>query len=181
MLPPAYAWLAREPGPKMLVEALKTFGTHETAGAGNNPTIMAWARETGAKGYTGDSIAWCGLTVSVWALRAGWPHQPKGNALWALNWATWGNPAAVPMLGDVLVFQRKLPGGGTAGHVGLYVGEDATRFYVLGGNQKDQVCIVPVEKARLVAARRAPWRVSQPANVRRVALSAAGPVSTNEA
>jgi hypothetical protein len=30
-IPSRYAWLAREPGPKMIVEALKLFGTLEKA------------------------------------------------------------------------------------------------------------------------------------------------------
>lgn len=32
-LPAAYAWLAKEPAPRMLIEGLKTFGTLEAPGA----------------------------------------------------------------------------------------------------------------------------------------------------
>lgn len=41
MLPDRYAWLAREPGPRMLVEALKMYGTLEKPGAANNGRCAA--------------------------------------------------------------------------------------------------------------------------------------------
>lgn len=176
-LPAQYDWLAKEPGPRMLIEALRLIGTKEVPGAKDNPTIIAWAKEVGGSVddiYTDDSIPWCGLFAAVIAKRAGWeiPARP----LWALAWSDWGNRAETPMLSDILTFKRK--GGG---HVGLYVGEDRTHFHVLGGNQRDSVSIVRIERSRLAAARRAPWKLAQPANVRVVKLAATGTVSTNEA
>lgn len=176
MLPSRYAWLAREPGPKMIVEALKLFGTMEEPGAANNPTIVAWAKEVGgevADVYKADSIPWCGLFMAVVAKRAG--KEPPKHPLWALSWSAFGAKAPAPALGDVLVFTRN--GGG---HVGLYVGEDASAFHVLGGNQSDRVCITRIAKARLYAARRPLYRV-QPANVRPIRLEATGALSVNEA
>ena len=160
----------------MLKEALTLLGIYEYAGGANNPIIMAWAKELGLKAYTADSIAWCGLFMAIAAHRAGWPVVK--DPLWARNWSKFGTgvPAGQAALGDVLVFVR---GGG--GHVGLYVGEDATHFHVLGGNQSDQVCITRILKSRCIAVRRAAWRNAQPANVRRVRLAASGSVSTNEA
>ena len=70
-LPTAYAWLARDPGPRILREALGTHGVRETAGARNTPEIMAWAKEVRfERDYTADSIPWCGLWMSVIAKRA---------------------------------------------------------------------------------------------------------------
>ena len=77
--------------------------------------------------------------------------------------------------GDVLVFKRK--GGG---HVGLYVGHDASAFHVLGGNQSDRVSITRLSRNRLVAVRRPAYR-AQPANVRPIPLAASGSLSVNEA
>lgn len=176
MLSERYGWLARESGPRMLVEALKLFGTLEKPGAADNPTIIAWAKEVGgevADVYKADSIAWCGLFMAVVAKRAGkdFPAHP----LWALSWSAFGAKADAPALGDVLVFTRN--GGG---HVGLYVGEDASAFHVLGGNQSDRVCIARIAKARLYAVRRPLYRVA-PANVRPIHLDAAGAMSANEA
>lgn len=169
-----YAWLGRETGPKMLVEALKLYGTVEGPGTKDNPTILAWAAEIGlAKTYSHDSIPWCGLFIGLVAHRAG--KEVVDSPLWALSWADFGKPAPVPMLGDVLTFKRD--GGG---HVGLYVGEDVSAYHVLGGNQSDQVCITRIARPRLYRARR-PEYVEQPANVRKIELAANGRLSTNEA
>lgn len=173
-LPAAYAWLAKEPGPKMLLEGLKTFGTVEVPGKGSNPTILAWAKEAGLEHtYTADSVPWCGLWMAVVAQRAGkWtPRRP----LWALSWAVWGDDGGQPELGDVLVFVR--PGGG---HVGLYVGEDPAAYHVLGGNQSDAVSIARVAKPRLRACR-AWFRHKAPANVRPIILASNGSLSEDEA
>lgn len=177
MLPKNYAYLGREPGPKMLVEALKLYGTLEKPGDSDNPVILDWAKETGQATYKADATPWCGLFMAVVAKRAGKPPCPL-NPLWALNWALWGVAADKPMLGDVLSFTRKTATG-IAGHVGLYVGEDATAFHVLGGNQGDAVSITRVLKSRLKAARRS-YKI-QPANVRTIRLSSGGKLSTNEA
>lgn len=175
-LPTAYAWLAREPAPKMLREALACYGVRETAGAGNTPEIMRWADYVGGdvrRVYTADAIPWCGLFVAFCAKRAGKSIPP--SPLWALSWATWGDKAPRAELGDVLVFKR--PGGG---HVGLYVGEDASSYFVLGGNQGDAVSIVRIAKSRCVAVRRL-YAIGKPANVRAIKLTAKGALSTNEA
>lgn len=174
-LPKAYEWLNNEPGPKMLLEAIKLYGTIEIPGAADSPTLLAWSKELGmSQSYTHDSIPWCGLFVAICASRAGW--STPVNRLWALSWAQWGTHSAVPMLGDVLTFKRA--GGG---HVSLYVGEDSTHFHILGGNQSDKVCIVRKAKSQLYEARRAPWRISQPDNVRKVILSSTGStLSTKE-
>jgi len=172
-IPAAYAWLNNEPGPRMLKEALALYGTLETPGTKNNPIIMRWVDETGVSGYTHDSVPWCGLLIAVAAKRAAWPIPEA--PLWALNWGKWGKKSPQPMLGDVLTFTR--PGGG---HVALYVGEDASTYHVLGGNQADSVNIIRVLKTRLKAARRPAWRIAQPANVRVVRLAANGAISTNE-
>jgi len=176
MLPAKYAFLDREVGPRMLREALAEYGTLETPGAANNPRIIAWAKEVGGKVadvYKADSIPWCGLFMAVIAKRADKPLP--ANPLWALSWSAWGKPADKPMLGDVLVFTRN--GGG---HVGLYVGEDADAFHVLGGNQSDRVCITRIARSRLYGARRL-YAVARPRNVRVIRIGASGPLSKNEA
>ncbi len=174
-LPKPYAWLAAEPGPRMLLAALDEYGTLEVPGKGSNPKITGWAHECEIGAYSTDDIPWCGLFMAVCAKRAGWARPP--NPLWARNWATFGMAADAPMLGDVLVFSR----GKTSGHVALYVGEDAGSFHVLGGNQSDRVSITRIAKSRLLAARRPKWKVAQPPNVRRVFLTTGGAISTNEA
>lgn len=178
-LPKQYAWLADETSPRILVEAVKTYGTIEKPGAGNNPSIMAWAKATGLeKVYRSDETAWCGLWMAYVALQAGWdvPAFPLG----ARNWLGWGVPQKKAGLGDVLVFWRERPNS-EKGHVGMYVGEDKEAYHVLGGNQSDRVMIKRIAKSRLLGIRRCPWRVNQPASVRPVKIAAGGALSTNEA
>lgn len=179
-LPRQYSWLLSEPAPRILLEFLKLHGTIETPGEKNNPLILAWAKSIGlGHVYKADSVAWCGLATAYAAAQAGWDYAPRGNALWARNWLAWGSPVDLgkEMLGDVLVFSR----GAVSGHVGLYIAEDKTAFHVIGGNQSDAVNIKRVEKNRLISGRRCPWRVAEPANIRKVFMSATGKVSTGEA
>ena len=174
---PRYAWLWREEGPNILKEAIHMHGVLELKGEQNNPLIIEWAKEIGGwigGWYKEDSIPWCGLFTGICAKRAGFPHTQK--MLSAKSWAEWGNPVDRPMLWDVLVFSRQ--GGG---HVGFYVGEDSHTYHVFGGNQSDAVNIKRISKSRLVTARRCPWKIAQPDNVRVVKLSVSGELSQNEA
>jgi uncharacterized protein (TIGR02594 family) len=180
-LPDKYKWLTKEGGPKMIVEALRHYGTLETKGKGNNPDITKWADEIGGdvdKVFVADEIPWCGLFMAIVAKRTGKPFPAA--PLWALNWGNFGKHSPIPMLGDVLVFVRKTSTGARAGHVGLYVGEDSAAYHVLGGNQSDAVTISRIAKNRLYTARR-PVYTLQPANVRKIILSTSGVLSTNEA
>jgi uncharacterized protein (TIGR02594 family) len=171
----SYAWLKKETAPKILVEAVKHIGTKEIVGKQHNPTILSWAKALGLdKVYTNDEIPWCGLFVAYCAHAAG--LDVVKHPLWALNWNKYGNVAKVAMLGDVLTFTRN--GGG---HVGIYVGEDATHYHVLGGNQNNSVSVSRIAKDRLSQARRTAWKVAQPASVRVVHLEAKGVITTNEA
>jgi len=149
-LPKEYHYIRNQPMPRIMQEALKEYGVLEYTGAKDNPKILAWADEIGGwigDYYGRDSIPWCGLFVGVCAKRAGYPHNQK--LLSAKEWKTWGDNADKPALGDVLVFIR--PNGG---HVGLYVGEDAQAYHVLGGNQGNKVSITRIQKNRLKHIRR---------------------------
>jgi uncharacterized protein (TIGR02594 family) len=169
-----YEWLKLEKSPKILVEAVNNLGVKEIIGKAHNPTILEWAKELGLqKIYTEDEIPWCGLFIAHCTHTQG--LDVVDRPLWALNWAKWGTEVTTPMLGDILTFKRN--GGG---HVGIYVGEDAQYYHVLGGNQNNSVNVTRIAKSRLYKARRTSWKVAQPANVRRVFLEAKGAVSTNE-
>jgi uncharacterized protein (TIGR02594 family) len=189
-LPSRYRYLEQLTPPLMVAEALKEFGTLEGQGGADNPKILRWANEVGAAldtnyarwvadFYNKDSIPWCGLFMAVVTMRANKQKRPErnppNNFLSALAWAAFGRQQNPAGLGDVLVFVRQ--GGG---HVGLYVGEDATAFHVLGGNQSDSVNIARISKSRLYAVRR-PVYQQQPASVKAYRLSGDGAISTNEA
>lgn len=191
-LPSAYQWLLTIGTlPRAIAVALQLFGTAEVVGRGSNKTIIAWRdalNQAGHKitGYGDDDIPWCGLFVAYVVHMAG--KVPVANPLWARNWAKYGEGIAervgqnlvmrmgfAPSLGDVLVFVRE--GGG---HVCFYVGEDATHFHCLGGNQGNRVSIVRIAKDRCVAVRRHAYR-NPPASVKPYRLAATGKASTNEA
>jgi uncharacterized protein (TIGR02594 family) len=173
-----YNWLLQEPGPASLKEALSHYGLLECIGKNSNPDIMKWAKEVGVSGwYPDDSVAWCGLFMGICQKRAGFPYNSQ--LLSALAWAKWGdhidNDKAE--LGDTLIFIRS--GGG---HVAFYIGEGKDNFLVLGGNQGNAVGFEWVSKTRLFAVRRAHWKISQPANIRKILLSDSGAVlAHNEA
>lgn len=178
MLPAQYAWLGKEPSPKMLLEGLKLYGLKEAAGSGDNPVILALAKEAGVGGvYVHDSIAWCGLFMLVCATRAGKALPfPPAAALWALNWRKFGTAVPHPMLGDVMTKTRD--GGG---HVTMYVAEDDGAYHCLGGNQSDGVNITRISKAESWAFNRPPYN-AQPANVRVIHVAPGGaPTGGSEA
>jgi uncharacterized protein (TIGR02594 family) len=127
-------------------------------------------------GYSDDDIAWCGLFAAIICYRRlKNAAEVVKDPLWARNWAKYGRKADKPAIGDILVFSR-----GNGGHVGFYVGEDATHYHVLGGNQGNRVSIVRIEKSRLIAARRPPYAVVPAGAVPR-RLASTGTVSKNEA
>lgn len=178
-LPEKNKWLYNEPGPKMLQEAIRHYGELEHVGKGSNPNIMAWAKEVGVSGwYTDDDVPWCGLFVGVVAKRAGYPLSAS-KLLAAREWLNWGQivPIERAMLWDVLVFSRD--GGG---HVGFYAGEDTKRntFEVYGGNQNNRVGFATIDKGRCIGVRKPIYKIGQPANVRKIYLTADGKLSTNE-
>ncbi len=174
--PQQYRWLWFEGAPRILIEALRLYGVHEFEGEANNPVILGWAREMRDKvglEYNADTTPWCGLFMGYVVHKAG--SDPPFLCIRAKEWLKFGNAVKLPMLGDICVFERK--GGG---HVGIYVGEDKHCYHILGGNQGDAVSIVRIDRTRLLGARRPPWKVAQPTNVRRVYLDKIGKISQNE-
>lgn len=158
------------------IKIARTFiGLKEYPGNANNPTIMGWAKGLGSKllgiAYAGDHVPWCGLFVAHCIKAAG--HATVPIAVRASAWESWGQPCK-PVPGAVVVFKR--PGGG---HVGFLVGQNATSYRVLGGNQSDGVNETWIEKSRCVAIRW-PLGVSVSADYLPM-LSVGGSVSKNEA
>lgn len=165
-LPPAFAWLANEPGPKILKEALALYGTKEIVGPRHSPAIMGWIQELGYSWIKNDETAWCGIAAAIIAQRAGFPN-PSPEAPRAASWLTgWGTAVPTPMLGDFVIW---------AHHIAMYVGESATHWFVMGGNQGNAFSIVRWSKAdKPLGFRRCKWKVAQPANVRKIPLHDTG-------
>ena len=165
--------MARSTDPTWLVEAKKHVGLKEIPGPKHNTTIQAWLARLGAW-WRDDETPWCGVFVAHCLREAGLP-VPN---LWmrARAWDDYGSNLRATHVapGAILVFARQ--GGG---HVGFYVGEDANFYYVLGGNQSNEVNVSRIAKVRCVAIR---WPKGVPVigGPKQVALSNAK-VTTNEA
>jgi uncharacterized protein (TIGR02594 family) len=159
--------------PLWLTAARKKIGTREVVGRLHNATIVGWLRTLGAWWFE-DETPWCGTFVAACLKEAGLPYAIAWYR--ALAWQDYGLRLRTDRLspGAILVFGRS--GGG---HVGFYLGETATAYRVLGGNQSNRVCEAWIAKDRLVAAR---WPRGEPVIYGPLMLTDnAEPVSKNEA
>jgi uncharacterized protein (TIGR02594 family) len=166
---PRFDYLTKRTLPAPLNEGVKLYGTKEKKGAGSNSTIVNWATELGITNYKSDDTAWCGLFVAITTKKAGFTGVKE--PLRALDWLNFGVAVSTPVIGDVVVSTRS--GGG---HVGYYVGESDTHYYLLGGNQSDKVKIGPISKKAVKGFRRPPY-TTQPDNLISYKVDSKGVVS----
>ena len=168
--------------PRWMPWARSQIGVKEVVGPRHSSVIMGWVQELGAKTLgvkvNDDETPWCGTFAAIVMKRAGLPAPLI--AVRASQWGRggkWGRELLGPRPGCILVFTRN--GGG---HVGFYVGETATHYRVLGGNQSNSVSLTWIEKGRLAeGGMRWPSSVPLPPE-QRVWLKPNGEkASTNEA
>jgi uncharacterized protein (TIGR02594 family) len=139
--------------PRWLTYARSFNNLREVPGPRSNATILGWLGKLKAW-WKDDATPWCGTFVAYVMQEYGFPI-PR-DWMRAKAWADWGSNLRTTHLapGAILVFDRA--GGG---HVGFYVGEDATHYHVFGGNQSDSVNVMRLAKGRLIAAR---WPKGEP-------------------
>jgi uncharacterized protein (TIGR02594 family) len=128
--------------------ALGECGQHETRGKShNNPRIVAYQATVGhAKD---DETPWCSAFANWCMVQAGIRGSGRANAR---SWLTWGTQCpSQPTFGCVVIFSR--PPKQWNGHVAFYVGSQAGKIVVLGGNQHDSVCVAPYPASRLLGYR----------------------------
>lgn len=147
-------------------------GTREIAGSKHNSRIMGWLSRL-KSWIKDDETPWCGTFVAAVMQEAGLPYPkefPRAKA-----WSDYGANLRTTHLtpGAILVFSRD--GGG---HVGFYVGEDATAYHVLGGNQSNSVNVTRILKNRCIATR---WPKGEPVIGGPVRMASNGTISRNEA
>lgn len=191
-LPQNFKWLEQIGVlPKMVQEGIKLLGIKEIKGSRSNPEILKFAQEIGAADiYKNDDTSWCAVAHYAIIKRAGKPcdvgYRDKYDKLRAKAFAQLGTiinkdawvfvDQGDAQLGDTLIFTR--PGGG---HVGIYIGESKTHFYVMGGNQNNMYSFTRIAKYRLFAVRRPKYNIA-PLSVKKYHLNDTGvPVTTNEA
>lgn len=146
-MPPAAPVVAEIGRPLWFQAGLALVGTKEVPGAGDNRTIIDWAKEEGgdvAEEYTHDSIPWCALFANHCLTLAGLPGT---HSLWALDFA--GSWPSVRLDGPAVgAFAPMVRNGG--GHIIQIAGRARSGNYMgLGGNQGDQVSIVEFAPSRL--------------------------------
>lgn len=174
--PPVTTVPSAQLAPPWHQELLRRKGLHETR---ERSALIAWLRSDGRTLGDPAKLPWCGDAIET-CIALTLPGEPlPTNPYLARNWLKFGTPLGRPALGAVIVFWRGSKTG-TSGHVGLYAGEDADAYHVLGGNQSDAITIARLDKARVLGFR---WPRSFP-------LPTGGPVhlakngaalSTNEA
>lgn len=136
-------------------------GMTETPGDESNPNILRMRdyvaqkfpeQSSYAALYTGDEIAWCGLTAAFCMATAdiSGPFGPTDTDrwMWALSWSEWpdGILLDAPRLGCVVVKERE--GGG---HVTLYEATEGDTYLCRGGNQSDAVTLANYPVSDVVA------------------------------
>jgi uncharacterized protein (TIGR02594 family) len=168
--------------PKMVSAALQYLGIKEIPGSKSNPVILDMAKGLGiADIYKDDDISWCALFINHLMRITGKPlvdvKKDKYNYLRAKYMLNWGNivPKGEEKLGDILIFDRE--GGG---HVGIYIADSDTTFYVCGGNQSNSVSIMELSKSRLLGTRRY-YSIAAPESAKKYHIDSTGHLSTNEA
>jgi len=134
--------------PLWLEIAKKELGVKEVDGDGNNPRIIQYHAQTTLKA-TEDKISWCSSFVN-WALYKAGIKGTQSAA--ARSWLNWGRELKVPRVGAVVVLWRGKKDS-WQGHVAFYVREDEKYYYLLGGNQNNEVNISPYLKSRVLGIR----------------------------
>lgn len=124
------------------------FGWHEVR---DHARLSKWLRSDGKTLGDPAKLPWCGDAADTALFRA-LPKEPRPgdlgkNPYWALNWMYLG-VGCQPCVGAFAAFKR--PGGG---HIGVLVGQDATHYQVLGGNQGDTISRTWIAKDRCKAVR----------------------------
>ena len=133
----------------LLKKALSQYGIKEVPGIKNNPEIMKYFHAINKDWVQGDETAWCSAFINWTCIESG--KQSSGE-LNARSWLKVGKAVTSPTLGDIVIYWREAPDS-WKGHVGIYITEEASLIWTLGGNQDDMVCIKPYHKARLLGYR----------------------------
>lgn len=130
--------------------AVSQIGIKEIVGSQHNPEVLKYFQETGHDWVKDDETAWCSAFANWVCMKAGKMRSGKLNAR---SWMTVGEKVTEPKVGDIVIFWRESPHS-WKGHVAFFVREQGHYIYVLGGNQKNSVCVQAYQKRKLLEYRR---------------------------
>lgn len=117
----------------------------------DHPLIVELLQLAGVRGPLHDEIPWCGSGMNGAMLEAGLcgPERP----FHARSWESWGRRLERPQFGCVAVLWRQSMASGL-GHVTAWLDEaPGDRFYALGCNQRNRVCITLEPRTQLLSCR----------------------------
>lgn len=133
--------------PPWILIALAELGVAEVPGEKNNPRVLEYHGTTSLKA-TADFVPWCSAFV-CWVMECSKIDSTRSAS--ARSWAGWGQTLAKPKLGAIAVLERGNQS--WQGHVGFVIDTDATKVYVLGGNQGDRVSVAAFQKSTVISYR----------------------------
>lgn len=115
--------------------ARKELGVKETPGFEATKRIVEYHSHTTLKA-TSDEVAWCSAAMNFIADEAGFSGTRSAAAR---SWLKWGVPLEAPILGCVVIFDRKDSSNPNAAHVAVCDHPDISNgiIRVLGGNQEN--------------------------------------------
>lgn len=136
--------------PPWLEIARREIGVKEKFGNAENARILQYHRATRLKAQK-DEVPWCAAFVCFCLEQAG-IRSTRSAA--ASSYATWGEQCMLKP-GCIVVLGKADPDAGGTGHVAFFEqwSEDKSMVLLLGGNQRNQVCVAPRPADRIVAAR----------------------------
>ncbi len=134
----------------ILHHALRFYGLKEIVGQQHEQVILDMLDYIGFGYINDDETPWCSTFINYLAKKNGYV---RSHELTARSWLKTGGELKSPRLGCIVVFSRGNPKG-WQGHVGIYINENDTHIYCLGGNQKNEVNISMYPKSRLLGYRK---------------------------
>lgn len=130
--------------------AYERMGILEIPGKEAHPMILKFHRHTTLKA-TSDEVPWCSSFACCCMEEAG---IKSTHSAAARSWLTWGSPLMTPKVGCIVVINREDSGNPSAAHVGFFWGSRADgRIDVLGGNQRNRVCVASYWTSHVLAYR----------------------------
>ena len=112
-------------------------GVKEVTGPGSNPRIVVFGSYTTYKA-TSDAVPWCSSLANYVVDTAGFVGTHSAAAR---SWLDWGVVLKTPIVGCIVVFDRRDKNNPNAAHVAFCDHADISNgiIRVIGGNQKDSV------------------------------------------
>ena len=131
--------------------ALTQYGVNEKENYEAHPQIVKYYESIG---YDSHDLArqpsWSSAFLNWVTKKAGYECSGK---LDARSWLRIGESTNLPCWGDIAILWEQSPES-TEGHVGIFIKETRRYVYLLGGDQRNKVCIKAYPKNKVLDYRR---------------------------